>query len=699
MNDINEPTQMKISMADLQRRYILRTIVWLATTFIFASLTLAGPISVFARKNPVETAPLRLRIEPITDSPWPASVGTVEFAPCWNSVREFGVFTAEGEPVPFQRIWSNLGDPTRIIFDTSSGERTYYICFGADLPMPPGGWQPRAGVQLTIRSCREQPVDDFSQVMRLLDSAGAEEGCGYVGNIFLGINPFGPTSDYAATFTGWFDAPDDGVYSFATVSGGASYLQVDGRTVADWLGTHSPDGGRQGEHRGDIQLRAGQHRLDYVQIQFNDQPAAEAAWKPPGEDHFSVIPPQVFAPVTAFHVTDFESAMAAPLYLEWYNIEQFAAGDVMALEVQFIALDRFPDSSYHWYFDDGSEATGQQAWHFFPEAGLRRVRLEAWDGGVCVASNTVRVRIAPNWSEPDWGRDDVFDSAKNNFLNRDLTQTPARDLTAIVTLADRADDRELLTHAGTVMVNRADEFTTMDAAVTFYKLGVTFAREDDVLADKSFRLALAPGRHLSPPIADKVKLRLADLAIHWSGNDDEAEKVLGQIDGNDLTADERRLEKLLKGDLLLARGKIGDARRQYLSSGDPASGGNFDTTRAARLESANILIEEGQPDDAQKALDALMFDIPAERMSLDAGLPEIELELQRKEFQRAFTSCRLLSAVAENDSRRSELLYATVVSGLALGKTEEARQALAQLLRDFPYSEAAAKAKDQWPAK
>ena len=691
---------MKISMADTQQRYTLRGMVWLATTFIFMWLALAGPVSVFAWNNPVETAPLRLRIERTANSHRSASVGTVELAPCWNSASEFGVFTADGKPVSFQKIWSAVGEMTRIRFDASSGARTYYVCFGADLPMPPGGWQPRAGVLLTIRSCREQPVDDFSQVRRLLDSSGAEEGCGYVPNIFLGINPFGPTADYAATFTGWFDVPDDGEYSFATVSGGASYLQVDGRTVAEWLGTHSPDDGRHGEHHGEIQLRAGLHRLDYVQVEFNDQPAAEAAWEPPGKPFFRVMPPRAFAPVAEFHVTGFESATAAPLYFEWYNLEQFAAGDAMALEAQFCALDSYPDSSYHWYFDDGSEATGQQVWHFFPEAGLRRVRLEAWEGGTCVASNTVRVRIAPNWTEPDWARDDVYNAAKNDFLNRDLTQTPARDLAAIIALADGTDDRELLTRAGTAMVNRADEFTAMADAVTFYKLGVNFARQDDAgdaLADKSFELALAPNRNLASSIASKVKLRLADLLIHWSGNDDEAEKLLREIDGNDLTDDERRLEQLLRGDLLLARGKIGDARKQYLSAGDPPSVGNFDAARAARLESANILIQEGQLDDAQQALGALMFDSPTERMSLDTGLTEIQLDLQHKEFQRAFTGCRLLSAVAENDPRRSELLYATVVSGLALGKTEEARQALTQLLRDFPYSAAAAKAKDQWP--
>ena len=102
-------------------------------------------------------------------------------------------------------------------------------------------------------------------------------------------------------------------------------------------------------------------------------------------------------------------------------------------------------------------------------------------------------------------------------------------------------------------------------------------------------------------------------------------------------------------------------------------------------------------DDAQEALDRLVFEIPTERLSLGAGLLNLKLALDRKEFQRAITGCRLLAPVAENEPRQSELLYDTVEASLALGKTDEARRALTRLLKDFPYSEAAAKAKAQWP--
>jgi predicted Zn-dependent protease len=173
--------------------------------------------------------------------------------------------------------------------------------------------------------------------------------------------------------------------------------------------------------------------------------------------------------------------------------------------------------------------------------------------------------------------------------------------------------------------------------------------------------------------------------------------LLGGIAGNILTGDERRLQRLLQADLWLARGKIEAARNQYLAAGGRLDRKTADATAAARLESASILIEHDQFDDAQEALDRLAFEIPIERMALEVGLLKIKLALAHKEFQRAFTGCRLLAPVAENEPRQSELLYDTIESGLALGKKDDARRSLTQLLKSFPYSESAAKAKAQWP--
>jgi len=666
----------------------------------FAGLALAVSLSAVAEDSPAKTALLRLRIEPAQNSAWPADMGTVEIAPSLNAPGPFGVFTADGKAVAFQTYWSANGEPTRIRFDTSGGAKTFYLCFATNLPAAPSGWKPDAGVLVETRAITRQPIKTFAQISQLLASAGPAQGRNYFSDVFLGMNPFGPSSFYVASFNGWLRISNPGNYRFATLSTDASWLKVDGQPVAEWLGEHGPHGGRRGEHSGEIQLRAGLHHLEYTQIQFDGEAAAEAAWQPPGASRFELMPASVFVPVAHFRVVHLESATETETpYFEWRTTSQCALGDTMAVRVRFHAVDNFPRHDYHWRFDDGTEAAGVNVEHFFPQTGLRQVTLEVWEHGLGIATNTVRVRVSPDWLQRDWWRDDVFADAKSDFLHRDLSRIPPRDLTAMVKLADRADDRELLTRAGEAMVKRADEFNTPADGGIFYKLGVSFEHQGDAgdaLAEKSFRLALAPERN-SSAIADKVKLRLADLLIQASGNFDDAEKLLAGISGGNLTGDERRLKQLLQGDLLLARGKTEEARNQYLAVGGRSDRKTAAATAAARLESASILIEHEQFEDAQEALDRLAFEIPVERMSLEVGLLQIKLALAHREFQRAFTGCHLLAPVAENEPRQSELLYDTVESALALGKTDEARRALAQLLKDFPYSESAAKAKDKWP--
>ncbi len=663
--------------------------------------TVLAPALLYAQKNPVTSAPLRLQIEKIARTDSPAKVGVVDISPCLGSSGRFGLFDAQGAPVAFQTLWSAQGEATRVCFDTSSGAATYYVCFDTDLPGAGGSWQPEAGVLLETRPCRTNlPIATAPQVARLLNSAGAPYGCDFVPDIFLGANPFGPSTYYVATFNGWFAVPAAAQYTFATASDDASFLEVDSRPVATWLGAHRAAGGTRGEHSGTVALSAGLHRLSYVQIQLNGPAAAVAGWKPPGREHIELMPPSAFVSVARFNATAFQCASpgAGRLYFDWHSVDHCALGGAMFVRVQFRVLDHSQGRSYRWHFDDGSVASGLNPRHFFPEPGLRQISLEAWQNGVVVASNSLRLRISPAWQQRDWWREDVLNDAKGDFLRRDLALLPAHDLMAVLDLADRADDRELLMPLGDILIKRQQEFSAPAYAWTFYKVGIALEHQGDLgdaLARKCFRLALAPQRDL-PAINDQAKLRLAALLIHCSGELDEAGKLLGSISGGLPGADERRLWPLLRGDLLLARGNKEQARKEYAALGQKEAP---NIARSARLESAAILLRLGQWDDAQEALDRLQLDSPLERMSLDDGLLALDLALGRKEYQRALTGGQTLLSVAGDDPRQADVLYAMVESGLALGKQEEAQRVLGRLLQDFPYSEAAAKAKDRWTKK
>ncbi|MGA2556170.1 MAG: PKD domain-containing protein [Verrucomicrobiota bacterium] len=663
-----------------------------------------APEPAAAQNNPVTTAPVRLRIGKVGQGDWPAKVGVVEIAPCWNAPGRFGVFNNDGKAVAFQSIWAAPGELTRVCFDTSSGDMSYYVCFDNELPLAAGNWKPEAGVLLETRACHtDLPINNAAQVVRLLNAAGAPAGRDFVPNVFLGANPFGPSTYYIASFTGWFTAPSAAQYTFATASDDASYLEVDNHTVATWYGTHGAEEGRHGEHSGTLTLSAGQHRLSYLQIQLGGGSAAVAAWQPPGQAHVELMPASAFGPVARFRVNGCEYGPpgAGRLYFEWRAADQCALGETMFVRTQFRVVDSAPRRTYHWRFDDGSEESGVNPRHFFAEPGLRQVTVEAWQNGAVMATNSVRVRIAPEWQQRDWWRDDVFNQAKSDLLHRDLGPLPARDLTAVWELADHADDAELLMRSGESLMKRQNEFNSPAYGPVFYKTGLVFEHQGDAgdaLAEKAFQLALAPQR-VAAAIAEPARLQWAGLLVHCDGELEEAGKVLGGIPGSLSNTDDRRRWRLLQGDLSLARGQLEEARKHYAAAGEKPAGGLFNAARAARLESAAILLEHGHWDDAQEAVDRLEFDMPLERMSLDTGLLALKLAMGRKEFQRAFTEGHTLLAVAGGDPRQSEVLFTMVETGLALGKKEEAQKALGRLLKDFPYSEAAAKAKDRWSNK
>ena len=74
----------------------------------------------------------------------------------------------------------------------------------------------------------------------------------------------------------------------------------------------------------------------------------------------------------------------------------------------------------------------------------------------------------------------------------------------------------------------------------------------------------------------------------------------------------------------------------------------------------------------------------------------LKLNLKRREFNRAFQLGHALANAADGDPQKAEVLDAMIESGLALGKSGEAREALRELLKSFPFSEAAANAKERW---
>lgn len=689
--------QKRLASARLLPRLVPR---WRVSILMVAIGCLGfSPHMVCAGESPLAAAAHRLRIEPARDAAWPASVGYVEISPVLKNASGIGVFDDQGKPVGCKTIWSAANQPTVLSFDTTSKARVYYVCFGSSLPSGPAGWSPQAGVLLETRPCAHARVATSAEVAQVISAAGPVQGRGYVAEMRSAINPFGPSSHYLANYTGWFRVATPNNYGFATDSSGPTILKVDGRLVTTWLGEHNTNRGRRAEHSGILHLEAGLHCLQYQHLQLDGERGCEVAWKPPGWAAYELMRPVDFLPAARFRATGFVSTtQPGQLYFHWHTEDICGLGDAMMLRVRFVVTDNNQPRKYRWRFDDGGIAAGTDVQHAFVQPGLRQVTLEAWEQGTLVASNTARVWIAADWAAPKWWDEKLYEGMKLDFLRQDLRKIPANELAKLAELAERADDQFFLRNAGKFMVQRAEELATPAAGGQFYRLGRAFAHqgdEGDAQAKTCYQLALAPSR-AAGGLANKAKLRLAELLIDVYGQPDEAQSLMRQISGAGLSSDEVRLQKRLEGDLLWARGNIEPARTQYLALTPAKPAGTADLPRLARLEGISLMLEHKQFDEAWEALERLQLEFPLERLAPGTELIEVELALRRNGFRRAFTICQRLLPLADNSLHLPELLYHTVESGLALERRDEAEQALKRLQKEFPYSKAAAEANRKW---
>ncbi|MFG3547451.1 family 16 glycoside hydrolase [Streptomyces sp. NPDC047725] len=91
--------------------------------------------------------------------------------------------------------------------------------------------------------------------------------------------------DFVTEASGYLIAPREGSYVFRLTSDDGSRLSLDGTTVIDHDGLHGAE-----PKDGTVHLTAGAHPLRVDHFERGGGQRLQLAWKPPGEDAFSVVP-------------------------------------------------------------------------------------------------------------------------------------------------------------------------------------------------------------------------------------------------------------------------------------------------------------------------------------------------------------------------------------------------------------------------
>jgi len=658
-----------------------------------------------ARAQPwlVPGAQNRIRIERDPKAERPADTGQVRLYPHAEEAGKVKIrlFTGSGVPVGYEVLWSAQGDPPKLLFDTSHGESPILAYLGGQTTNVPPRWESSAGVVLETRPYKAEEAGSWKDPRTLWTRPAEVLGRSLVREIHHGIHLHGPTRDFMSYYKGYLTIGAAGEYGFATMSDDASFLLINGHTVAAWPGLHNVHGGRRAQHRGRVRLKRGRQKIEYFNVQDGAEFSVTAAWQPPGKKHFQPIPEAAFVPITRWQVTRFETRPGLPtdIGFTWNMISHAMVDDMALVNVEFNVVAPESKRTFRWTFDDGTQAQGSEVHHCLPRAGIRTVELEMLDGGRRTARCARQIRVHPRWPQRNLWPPPVFQKQKADLMARDLSRTPVHDLAYVVKLAERIEDRALLNVLGVACLKRRKDFTSETADV-FYRLGFHFqhaqVRRYD-LAEQALRQALALSEEGSS-LRQQAGLHLAGFLVHCREQADVGRHLLESLDAAKLSAADARLRRIFEGDALLCLGHAGAARRAYAAVGPPAEADDHEPSlrRRARLETAKDYVGRGEFDAAERLVREIEWESPVTRVDTETGLVMIQAHIGRKEYPFAVAHCRRLLHAAPMDTHRPQVLLKLVESALGLGHREQAQEALDKLLQEHPYSEAAARAKDRW---
>lgn len=636
------------------------------------------------------------------DSPWPATVATVDVWPCGLELGEayVDVISAAGTRVGSQVMWQAPGEPLTVRFDCSAGDTSYRVRV---FPEPPPNnppvpvWRGKAGLTLETRRRVSGEATTGTETLALWQRCTPVQGRGEVAMIHHAINPYAATEDFAARYDGWLSIPKDGRYGFATLSDDASFLLIDGKEVASWGGWHDIRGGQRAEHRGYLDLRRGVHRIEYYNVQSGPSFMVTAAWQTPGHEAFETIPAKAFVPVAIFdqHRVRLVDAAADAAAFRWRTKRHARAGSYEMVEMALRLVEPRTGVSYTWHFDDGLTDVGESVEHIFSCSGVQPVRVEARRGRQVIGTLTQSVHVHPHWSQRADFPQATYDALKGRVLELDLTAMRPADLAGYVALAYRVEDQSFMAALGTLCLPRAAEFTE-SSAKALYRLGFHYQHAEVrqyAQAERAWRALLAI-EAIDPELHARTRVHLAGYLIHGGERVGEGLTLLEGTLDEILENGDVRLKLIYMADAMVLLDRLEAARALYRQAGTISDSNDpvYTVKRRARLELARNYLARGEYEAAEGAIRELEWEWPLERLDLETGLVMVGVNMGRQEYPFARAGCHRLLKNAAVNRYRAEVLLRLAETCVAMDRRSDALQALGTLKRDHPYSEAAASA-------
>ena len=681
------------------------------------------PPPIPANEWTVSTAPARFIVGP--DQPdKPAPLMWVNLSlpnPGWAQTT-MRVFTNTGVAVGSDVLWSAPGEPTTVIFDSSSNARFYYIYLGSNWPALHFD-NARAGVTLETRAGDGKTIDHLPDMLQAWNQSTNVLGRAIIPGLFEGGNRFGPQGNTLQHFQGWFNATNAEHLQLAAISTDASFVLVDGKEVVEWPGRHDFHPGLGGQFQGAVDLAPGIHSLDYYNayVSSNEGHPLLCCLAVKGGDiaNWTMLSPDnaFFLPSAKGHMVNYQLQSAPgsttsgdipPLAIYWGTSGQSVIApdvpDIGLITVQLISFATTGDVK--WTFDDGSTAEGLRVQHLFLRPGMRTVQVDVTNGDKTFHFSQV-INVHPNWTQLSTIPPQLLPAHQADIMSRDLMTFTASDLASCVAVFGTFKNSDGLLKMLPAITAKLKDIPEAD--LPYIKDAALYlAREDLTHSNEATQLLKAlvdrcaqdkPSPQLIA-VGSAARLALAELTLKTTDQTADVRKLLDGIDVGSLSSEDHRTCDILRGDLALATGDIAGAQKQYGAlTGDGAGlDARSSIRRIAKVNQAHSYLANNDPDAAERALAQVARQSPLEKLSPDWALTRIQVYREENLLVSAYLWAKRLLPVITDDGR-SELLYQVTDLAFAQNDNDLAKKCLTELLKKHPYSPEAAKAKEKWPDK
>ncbi len=663
-------------------------------------------------------APLRAQERP----PWwqgawhyrtllsPTAIGPEEFC-VWLETgprakrdgSDIWIIGPKGRSLPSKILCSSPEGRHLLVFKAEKGEKGLYAAYygnpegGAPAPL-----QAPSGLFLrTFPLAPDAKMDSWADAQKALATAPAAYGAALWNQVFDSANPFSPDVNYVSIYDGRLDCPKDGSYQFATVSDDASFLLVDGALVAQWPGRgHDVNTGRHGQHGGKVDLKAGRHGFTYIGFSVKGPKRMLAAWMPPGEGRFSVIPASSFVGVgTAQEEICEEAEKPVTAGFRFLPLQYLELDERKMVAMQFTSLGSArvgQITKCSWNFGDGQSAVGDKPVHVYLESGNYTVTLTVAASAGGSDSFDLPVSVLPLWNDLE------FTLAKQQkFAEWCRDAQPAAlktpHLLALRDLAKANEARRLLFDADVELDKRRselsrDQVAALEQELADYYLDPLRQWQD---AQRCLQVALSNSPAERQP---DLRLRIADIYFYYANDPARARQGYEQLrrDLPESDKDRRRVALVRLGDLERLQKHPDEARRLYSQAeADPAF--PLKEPRAVTdgryRHEVEAYLGQGDGQSALTSLEQWLWALPTHRLDGETMLLRLKANMLTKNFDEVKKQADQYIACADD---ADFLPQANLYAGLACVQSKrpvEARAYLKVVGERWPESPAAAQAR------